>query len=1056
MLIVGEHNSGEEDVMPKSAAYTLIWDPEQDCYTLYEQQCRTDPLLRGEGAAWFAWLAEHASFSFQGKAGQLNLLKEARERGGEGYWYAYHRRGKQMHKKYAGRSRNLTTAHLETLAQTLCSAARSSGAQSETSQSPELLLEPKLRLPRLHASLVERSRLFALLDAGWERKLTLLSAPAGFGKTTLARQWIESRGAQNQIPPVAWVSLDAGDNDPLRFWRYVITACRFLQIDSGQAALSLLSRTSRPPFKSLSLEDLLTAFLNAVSRSPQDGILVLEDYHVIVEPLIHESMALLLDHLPPTLHLIILSRNDPALPLTRLRAGGELCELHAADLRFSAEEIAAFLQQALSCDASTVPIELLQQLDTRLEGWASGLRLFTLALHGNTNRQQIEHALSTFAGSHRTLQDYFVTEVFALQPEPLRHFLLSTSILSRLTPFLCNAVTERKDSEQMLATLDREGLFLEALDEAGQWYRYHALFAEAMRVEARRRLGEDGLRRLSAKASLWYEEHEMLVDAIEAALQAEDMPRTAGLIEQLVERQWSAPGVVPDNIAYEFHTICRWLEQLPETLIQSRPTLCFLYATSLLFVYIMDKPPVKEPLVMERFDWALRMAEEGWSSEGKLHGLANVMAFRAMMSRQRGDFAQAVPCAEKALAWLPERDVMWRAICMGVVAHDAVLKGQVDRARKVALEAYAISEKTGNRPFIRANTILLGMLCFEQGELHMAAEYYRRMMSEAREDDDLDDTAQAALGLSQLSCEWNDLSDAEQQAQEALTISHQLNNYEFETMSTLVLARIEHIRGQVAAAQQYYVSLLARLSPHSMPLQRWLARLTQAMQARVALAVGDHSFVQRWLSNCARDDDHEIPLIVREQEALVEARWLLAQNKEDEALALLARLLDAAQQDGRIRVALEIQVLMALVHAARKQLHEARSLLHTVLAQAAAEGYLRLFLDEGTKLVPLLRSLSPLNEPSFNTYLQTILQAFAQDIQSPLTMPATTSLIEPLSPQELRVLRLLAAARTNREIAGELVVSVNTVRTQVQSIYRKLNVNNRVAASEAARQLHLI
>ncbi|GHO98151.1 helix-turn-helix transcriptional regulator [Reticulibacter mediterranei] len=1037
--------------MPKAATYVLIWQQEQHCYELYEQANRETPLLQGEGDAWFAWLATHTRFSFQGQAGQLNMLKEARQRGGEGYWYAYHRQGKSMHKKYAGRSSELMITRLEALARTL-STPQTTVPDVPRSQT-EQLLEPKLRLPRLHATLVERSRLFALLDAGWGRRLTLLSAPAGFGKTTLARQWVANRSARGQFPPVAWVSLDAGDNDPNRFWRYVITACRTFLGHAVWQALSMLLKPPQPPFKPLSLEEVLTTFLNSTSRTSQEGILVLEDYHVISEPLIHETLAFLLDHLPATIHLVILSRNDPALPLARLRASGDLCEVHAADLRFSMQETELFLQHVLS-GKDLLSSEELGQLSTRLEGWAAGLRLFTLALQGRVSRQEVAHTLTTFVGSHRTLQDYFITEVFAAQKEPLQHFLLNTSVLSRLNASLCDAVTGSNDGEQMLAMLDRAGLFLDALDEAGLWYRYHALFAEAMRAEARRRFGEEGLRQLSAKASVWYEAHDMLDEAIEAALQAQDMSRTAVLVQRLLEIQWDTMRMFPANIPYEFHTVYRWLAQIPESLLKLYPALCFAYGSAILFVFIMDKPSVA-PQMYERFEYSLYLAEEGWRREQNWQRIAMVLAFRAIILRERGEVTRAVALARQALTSLSEKDYMWRALCLSVVVSDELVNGKFYQARKTALESYAASEATATRPFMRANLVMLSVVCFEQGELHLASEYYQRMLREAREEEDLDDIGQSCLGLSQLSYEWNDLATAEQQALEAFEIGKLIANYDYQVQSTLLLAQIEHIRGQKTAAQQRCIVLLARLSTQKTQMLYWLSRMVQAMQARLALSVGDHAAVQHWM-NSRDQDERELPLLMREREVVVEIRWLVAQEKAVEALALLECMLDDAQQNGRVRAALEMQLLMIQAYVVRKQMHEARTLLQTVLERASGEGFLRLFLDEGATIATLLRSLLPQqHEPALQAYLQRLLQAFAQEGEQ-RDAPVAQQLMEPLSPQEMRVLRLLTTGLSNREIADELVVSVNTVRTQVQSIYRKLNVNNRVAAGETARQLHLL
>ena len=491
--------------------------------------------------------------------------------------------------------------------------------------------------------------------------------------------------------------------------------------------------------------------------------------------------------------------------------------------------------------------------------------------------------------------------------------------------------------------------------------------------------------------------------------------------------------------------------------MQPRPILCFAYATSIMFAFIMDQPSVA-PQEFARFEKALQMAEKGWRNTDNMIGLSNVLAFRAVIARQQGEIVQAITWARQALEWLPVREHMWRAICLGVVGNDELLQGQFNLARKTTLEARATSEATRNPAFIRASSVVLSSICFEQGELHLAAEYYRQMLSEAREAEDRDDIGQATLGLALLAYEWNNLADAEQLAQESLEMGQLMANYEFQVLSTLLLACIEHARGQTTAAQQRCISLQAQLSGHTAPMLYWYSRQAKVLLARLALAVGDHATVQRWMDNRVEDDE-QLPLIYREIEALVEARWLLAQEKETEALALLAHWLDDARQNGRMRAALEMQVLMVLAYAARKQVHEVRSLLQSVLSQASVEGYLRLFLDEGAAMATLLHTMVPyLREPSLLAYLQTILQAFGQEQEGVLQEPmkAVASLVEPLSPQEQRVLRLLATGRSNREIADELIVSVNTIRSQVQSIYRKLNVNNRVAASEMARHLHLL
>ncbi len=1081
--------------MPKRAKYTLIWSPSREGYELYGQDERGQPRLCGDDETWFAWLAAHSAFSFQGQHGQLNLLKEARPRGGDGYWYAYRRQGRRMAKKYIGRSADLTMARLEAVASALASAARLAsdtssppndalvrqlratglgGAEGDKLERPVSgefiipasphqapLLEPKLRPPRPQTSLVVRERLLAQLDAGLSHKLTLIAAPAGFGKTTLLSQWVADRRARGDLPPLAWVSLDEGDNDLIRFWRYVFTACRAIEPDLEQAAVALLA-TPQAPFVRAPLEPVLTAFLNALSDLPRGGVLVLEDYHAITEPRIHETVAFVLDHLPATLHVVLLTRSSPPLSLARWRARNELHEVSAADLRFSPAEMATFLQHHL---AFPLTAEAMRQLDAHLEGWPAGLRLVTLALQGHVPEQQIEPLLATFAGSHRHLLEYLVTEVLDAQPKALQIFLLQTSVLSRLTGSLCDVVTGRNDSERLLDTMERAGLFLLPLGETEPWYRYHLFFAEAMQQAARRRLGAEALGACSSRASAWYEQHGMLADAVDAALAAGEGMRAAVLMERFIERQ-------PLAEYYELYTLQRWLAQLPEVVLHGAPALCFLYANVLVFSSVSDQ---LAPVTSARVETLLRLAEQGWRSSDSIPRLGEVLAFRALLAVRQRDIAQAARLARQALVQLPDADrvASSRVICLGIVGEDARQAGQFDTAREQFLAAYALCEATGNPPGRRVVQLALGEVCRGQGELHQAAEHYHQVLAEAGEDPT--DRAKALLGLAQLAYTWNDLEAADRHAQAALDLGQQLADRAIEAQASLLLARVQHAYGQTTPALQRLAMLLAHVPPARWPL---LHREVLVCQARLQLAAGDRAAVQHWVTDRAQDDV-VLPLLQREQEELLVARWHLAQGEADAAWRLLNQWLSDAQAGGRTYSVLEIQLLMALAQHMRQQTHAAHQLLQAVLTRAAVEGELRLLLDEGETLAALLAQSvalgpegTPAQEPRkaqnnpLHAYVEQLRTAFETQTGALDMRPAgqsvlgaaierSNALVEPLSPQEQRVLRLLAAGLSNPEIAQELVVSVNTVKTHLQRIYQKLHVTNRREAREAARRLQL-
>jgi LuxR family maltose regulon positive regulatory protein len=796
------------------------------------------------------------------------------------------------------------------------------------------------------------------------------------------------------------------------------------------------------PLCHLPLEPMLRTFLNALASLPQRGLLILEDYQVITEPEIHETLTFVLEHLPAMLHLVILSRVDPPLPLARWRARGELCELHAVDLRFSLEETAHFLRQALPAVLSS---EDIRRLDTYLEGWVTGLRLVTLALQGRTTKPEVEQYLSTFAGGHRHILEFFATEVLCAQPEALQVFLLQTSVLSRLSGSLSNAVTGRSDSEHLLRTVERAGLFLQSLDDSGQWYRYHPLFAEAMQHEARQRFGEEALRAWYSRASVWHEQQGLLSEAVEMALSARELARVAALIEQNLRPHHSYK-------MNEYHTLQRWLGSLPEDILGQHPQLCLRVAILLLFPW--GGRADCRPSTLAQIEQLLHTAENTWQAEGNSSGLGQLLAFRSLISREQGDAVLAARFARQALARLPDSDQQWRGGCLASIGAEEMLAGRVREARQLFQEARAFFEAAGNTYAVRATLLLLAEACLLQGALRQAAELYRAVSASAG--GDLFDKANALLGLAGLSYEWNVLETAEQQAQEALDLGTCLADENLQAQASLVLAAIEQARGQAAEAQQQLHALFARLPGVSTHQTLLLQRHILARQARLALAAGDLAVVQLWSTTRARPGE-SLPRLQQEQEELPLARLLLAQGKPEEALLPLEEWHVDAHQQGRTRSELEVLLLLALAHAAQQRLSRASVLLKEVLLLAQAEGYQRLLLDEGEPLAALLRAVLPAIRKDLSApYVRTLLQAFAQphlDQLAPLASegPASAALLKPLSAQEPRVLRLVVAGCSNSEIAEALVVSSSTVKTHVRNLYHKLNVKSRKEAREIVR-----
>ncbi|GHO90093.1 LuxR family transcriptional regulator [Reticulibacter mediterranei] len=889
--------------------------------------------------------------------------------------------------------------------------------------------------------------------------LTLLQAPAGFGKTTLVAQWIASRHADPTFPAVSWISLEASDNDPQRFWRYLVTACQTQQKPMGKDVLAQLSSPLPSPFMMPPLDTILLSLLNDLALLQHPGLLVLDNYHVIEDPAIHQTLIFFLDHLPTMFHVLLLTRAEPPFPLLRWRARGVLAELHTADLRFSPEETATFVCQAVPVSLSQAT---LSQLDTSLEGWAAGLRLLCLTLQRQRSMQEVEaslHSLSAHSGFPvpQALLDYLVTEILHAQPEALQRFLLQTSQLTYLNGSLCDAVTGRTDSTALLASLERTGLFLETVDEAGAlgpWYRSHAFWSEALRREAYHMLGEERLRTLTRRSSSWYEQHAMLAEAIDAALLAGDPSHAAVLIDRSMT----------DGAAWDPPTLLRWLSCLPDEILSTHPGL------SLLFVLLLRFPQGRDDLSLpeetwERIEVILQMTQQEWRGQSNLTWLGELYAIRALSVLSQDPFRSAVKYAQQALTWLPKGESddeeikrpeirAWRGVSLFILGLEDFHQGHFGEAKPVIEEAYTCSLTIDDSHFTRETLLLLGECCAARGELHQAAEYYRQTLASTHQQEDHEHRASALIGLAQLSFEWNDLRAAKHQVHKALEL---VRNREQRLcdQAALQIALLCHAQGETTSAQQHLATLLAHRPTASTPWTFWLHGDILSWQTRLHLVTGDLQGAQHGLEWLSR---HEQKLAGEQQvkAKILQARLLLAQGKRKEARYQLERCLLAAKAQWQRRNTLEIQLLLALTHAAEHQKQEAKQWLTQALTQAQGEGFLRLFLWEGDPLVRLLVSILP--EKGLRSYVESILHAFARSKgQDAADAALFNELLAPLlSPQERRVLELLLSGCSNAQIAQELVVSVNTVKHHVKHVYRKLGVSNRLEASSAARHLNLL
>jgi LuxR family transcriptional regulator, maltose regulon positive regulatory protein len=897
--------------------------------------------------------------------------------------------------------------------------------KSASSHNSERLLHTKLMPPRLPSAFIPREELLARLDVGLTKKVTLVTAPTGFGKTTLVRIWIANRDFSS-----AWVTLDDHDNDAARFWKYVCSALRAFDSSLGKTALSMLASPQPPSF-----EALLTSLLNDLTRLKKSSVLVLEDYHAIKSTEINEGVSFLIQHLPETLHLVFITRTEPDLPLGILRARGELVVINATELRFDQEETETFLRTAIQ---DTLPSSAVNRLLQKTEGWPAGLRLVTLLLQNKRSATDVERMIQSFSGSDRYIADYLIKEVFESQSAEVQSFLLKTSFFGRLTGSLCDAILETKNNAALLEHLDRDNLFIVQLEQSGNqiWYRYNPLFAESLQYLAKQRLDEGEIKSLFEKASEWYEYHGLFEEAIETALAAKLFDRAMTLIEKFIE--------IHDMSA--LRTIGRWLENIPQQEILRHPIICFTYAQVILFS--TDR---FAPATAARIEPFLRAAESAWRTEGDHQRLGQLLSFRGNVVWWQGDLQKAFEFSGQSLEELPEHDVFWRGNSLLSISYEALSAGRILEAQDKALEARALLGAAQNLFGVLAATQFLAEIFFWQGELEQAEQLNQQILTEAvGEESMLDDQGIASLNLAHIAYERNDLDQAEQFATRALNLSQQRANEMLEVQATIRLVYIHSAKGDPLRARELLKSLEAKIQNPS------LLREIQNAQALLSIRAGDVSSLEWWVKIVSDENQNTLHL-QKEREAFTLARLRMAENKVSEMLKSLKQWQEDAAQNGRVRSQVEELILEAMVHHGDSNLSQAAKSLSEALTIGQAKEFRRIFLDEGLRMVALLQAIPPkLSNRTLSLFATTLLHSFSPEMTSHLAKNNSAVHIEPLSGQEVRVLRLLVAGLSNADIAQELVVSINTIKTHVKSIYRKLNINSRQEAREVARELKLV
>ena len=870
----------------------------------------------------------------------------------------------------------------------------------------ELLLHTKLGVPPVRSGAVPRTSLLERLNAGFLqeggflRKLTLVSAPAGYGKTTLVAEWLGGIGLST-----AWLSLDETDNDPSRFMAYLIAALGSIHPGFGEPMKALLQSPQPPP-----AEIILTLLINELGAISSSFCFVLDDYHSIHNPSIHQQITFLLEHLPSHMHLALITREDPLIPVSRLRARSQLLEIRQDDLRFTTEETRDFMHRVMQLE---LPLDEIIALERRTEGWIAGLQLAALSLQGLDDTRSF---IQAFTGSNRYVLDYLIEEVFNRQPADVQDFLLKTAILERLSGPLCDAVAERSGSRELLKHLEQANLFIVPLDQSRTWYRYHRLFSELLRHQ-QHITGQPVDALLHQRASQWFEAEGYLAEAIQHALLAQDWMRSAQLIGRASDRMFKQGEIV---------TLIGWLEKLPREIILSVSELCMTYTWALL---LAGKYDLAAP-VLER---AEKLAPPGSVVLGQ------VATARAYLARSIGDNPRVIEASQLALSLLPEDDVTTRGTLLMNLGLAYWHEGRLEEAEPVLVEAQEETRRSDNLYAQLTAELFLARTLASRGAIREAAGRYPSIIQRGAQ---IPIIALAYFDLGSIHYEWNELEKAEFYLKQGMELSQRTRTVEFQIAGSILQTYLMLARQDWGGAAAVVDQACDLARDFSLPTRARCA----ACHAQVALASGDLKAAAQWSEQTSEDmDSHPFYRFL----GLVQPRLLIAQGKKDAAAEQLKARYEKASHSGWGYALVAVCVLQAL---AAKTPESALEFLVEALQLAQPEGYIRTFSDTGEALIPLLqhaaqRGVTP-------EYVGQILSAFGQKIKSPNA--DQSALVEPLSAREIEVLRLVAAGFSNREIAVKLFVSPGTAKTHIHNLCGKLGVRNRTEAAMRAKELGLV
>ena len=1072
--------------MERSVMRSVAWHARIASYELREQteQGTIATPVNDESRTWHGWLERVPSFAFRSRDGQhFTAVRERKGRGGV-YWTAYRSIGGLLKKKYLGAPTRVTLAQLEQVALVLTaskSAISSDHPPSQKGLSTRVerdqnkmpwqasLVATKFFVPTSSHELISRPRLTRLLDEGIGRPLTLVSAPAGSGKTTLLSAWMQAH--QPGHPRVAWVSLDEGDNNLVRFWTYALTALDHVQPGLCTELVSYLHARQSPPIQSV-----LTALINRLAERTEQVLLVLDDYHLVTEQAIHRSLTYLLDHLPSQLRVILSTRSDPPLPLSWLRARGQVLEMRADQLCCTQEETRAFLHEVMGL---TLADQELAGVEDRTEGWFAGLQLLALSLQRHTDPGNL---LDEVSGSQRYILDYLTDEVLQRQDESVQTFLLYTSIVERLTAPLCDALMERSGSQQMLELLDQTNVFIVPLDMQRCWYRYHVLFGEALRYRLEQTQGEL-VPALHHRACAWYAEHGQTTEAIAHAIAAREWPWAADLIEQVSALTWGSG---------EHAMVRRWLEQLPVEVVRARPRLCLAYARTLFMVapyttierWLHDAETAVWATVSAATDGAKDLIPTGNAlrasaahSSGRISSaepgarppsgqqeqdnlLGEIAAYRAIITGDYlGEGHVTLGFCQQALAHLSAQDLLARAQVAYARALASHAFGDIVAAIQSAREATALAQAAGNTSSGILYLCRTAYSLLVHGKLHEAVQVAQRAALLGTTPVGLPHAmlCWAYIFQADVLREWNRLDEALELALQAVRLSEQTETVMGLDVGYTVLMSVYLARGELEAAGSAFQQAEEALAQTYSPYRCDAYLIVDWVRFWMASGAVEHATL--WAQELAQQGSVSSPL-ARERQDVARARMLLAQKRPTEALSLLEPLQVGAKKQERFSHVIEMYVLQALAHHLRGEEQEALTILAQAVRLAEPEYYIRHFVDEGPQVAVLLTRLREQQRRRGPTpYLDAVLAAFRQDSTAHARAGQRTMaqpLLNPLSERERDVLQLLARGDSNPEIAEVLVLSVDTVKRHVYNIFSKLGVKNRVQAVTRARALSLL